>query len=258
MKLFLPENVFTKVISKDLSGFKIDFIPASLVIQRLKENPDSVGFIPVTDLINNRNLFVSKTNGISFEGSLCNTYIYYSSMDKGAGHPEKENKYKELNLFGDISTVEIILSKILFKELYNTEAEIKISKDINGVKNENLVITGYENFKDEKFKKGISFSETIADTLNIPYVNYIIASVNKEAVESANKNFQGISAAIYNKIEKGNFDSNLSEAAEQYIMENISSLIMDFQDDDIEGINQLIRLPYYHGIIDDIFDINFV
>jgi hypothetical protein len=33
---------------------------------------------------------------------------------------------------------------------------------------------------------------------------------------------------------------------------------LDFAQNDIEGINQLLRLPYYHRIIDDIVEVKFV
>jgi hypothetical protein len=256
MKFYLPQNVFTEVFTKDLTGFNINFSPTSLIIRKIKEIPDSIGFIPVTDLINNRDLFVSKSKGISFESTLCNTYIYYTSQQKD--NQVEENKLREVNLTGDISTAEVILSKILFKEIYDTEVEVKIWKDIDKIKTDNLIITGDDNFKDERFKSGISFSETIIDTLNIPYVNYVIASPSRELIEKTNNSLENIGNLVYNRIEEGDFGNSLSRSSKNYIMENVSSLVIDFEENDIEGINQLIKLPYYHGMVDDIFDINFV
>jgi hypothetical protein len=258
MEIYLPKNVFTETIVKSLSGLPVNFSPAAVIIKKIKETPDAVGFIPVTDLINNRELFVSKANGISFEGSLCNTYIYYPSSSKSGLESHEKNEFKEINLFGDISTVEAILGKILFKEIYNKEVEVKILKDLGTVGDGSTIITGDENFRNERFKSGISFSEIIEDTLNIPYVNYIIASTKKELVEQVNEKFVGIDDLVYNSMEIRDFGKSLSDASKNYIIENVSSFIMRFEESDIEGINQLIKLPYYHGMIDDIFDINFV
>jgi hypothetical protein len=44
----------------------------------------------------------------------------------------------------------------------------------------------------------------------------------------------------------------------KYIKDNISSLVMELDMQDIEGILQLTRLPYYYGIIKDIIDVKFV
>ena len=46
--------------------------------------------------------------------------------------------------------------------------------------------------------------------------------------------------------------------AKIFIKRNISSLIVNFEDQDREGLTEALKLPYYHGIVKDIVDVNFV
>jgi hypothetical protein len=39
---------------------------------------------------------------------------------------------------------------------------------------------------------------------------------------------------------------------------NISSLILKFDEQDVEGIKQVLRLPYFHGLISDIVEVKFI
>jgi hypothetical protein len=82
--------------------------------------------------------------------------------------------------------------------------------------------------------------------------------MNKQSLEFINGQFRGISTLIYDRIDDVKFGDNFSTRAIAYIKENISSLIIDFEEQDIEGINQMLRLPYYHGIAKEIVEVNFV
>jgi hypothetical protein len=252
MKLFSPSNIFTEILSQslssDLSG-QIIFKPSSLITSEIKNHIKSIGLIPTMDLLKNDDLYVSKEHGISFESSLCNSYIYFK--------PEQKDII-EFSLFGDISSLEVILSKILFKEIYNSEIKIEILTNEQKLQNKNLVITGDKNFEDERFVSGISFSEEIIESLSLPFVNYVFASTDKEIIEDFNEKLIGISNLVYTNVEDYKFGKNLSNRAKEYIKSNISSLILDFEISDIEGINQLLRLPYYHGIVNDIIEVKFV
>jgi hypothetical protein len=252
MKIILPDNVFTRVLSSCLIEelkSKISFFPSSHITQKLMNVNPSIGLIPVMDLLNHKDLFVSSKLGVSFEGGLCNSYLYYQ---KGQRAIEK------LTLFGDISSQDAVLSRILFKEMYGTNIQIEITTHLDKPEKRNLLIAGDENFVEEKFKEGISFSESMIETLSLPFVNYVFVSNEKETLESFIKNIEGTSSMVYSKIEEGNFDKKISPASEEYIRSNISSLILKFDEQDIEGINQILRLPYFHGIVSDIVEIKYV
>ncbi len=63
---------------------------------------------------------------------------------------------------------------------------------------------------------------------------------------------------FYDKIEEGKFDDKVSLASEEYIRKNISSFIFKFDEQDREGIEQILRLPYFHGIVNDIVEVKFI
>jgi predicted solute-binding protein len=252
MKLIFPKNVFSQLIINNLpQQIKNEtvFYPSSLIVSEVKKEKSNVGLIPTLDLIKNNDLYVSKSFGLSFEGTLCNSYIYYNSSQK---------EVSEITLYGDLSSVEVLLCKILFKEMYETPVEIKISTKEQDLAHVNHVIVGDKNFEDEKFLLGISFAEEMIEVLSLPFVNYVFASADKKLIEKLNDIFAGVGNSIYDLVESDKLGENYSVKTKNHFNENISSLIFDFGEQDIEGIKQIIRLPYYHGIIDDIVDLNFI
>jgi hypothetical protein len=252
MKLILPSNIFTKIISSNLDpDLKENLVykPSSLISAEIKKDENSIGLIPTLDLLNNYELFVSKEFGLSFESSLCNSYIYFK--------PGQED-VNELSLLGDVSSMEAILSKILFREVYNTDVKLEILTSEKDLNNKNLIIAGNKNFENERFLSGISFSEEVIESLSLPFVNYVFASTGKENLEELNSKLKNLSGLVYDNIEDYKFGENLSEMTKEYVKTNISSLVIDFASNDIEGITQLLRLPYYHGIIKDIIEVNFM
>ncbi|RPI66576.1 MAG: hypothetical protein EHM47_16410, partial [Ignavibacteriales bacterium] len=199
MPVFFPNNIFTRVLTScftDNIKKEVTFIPSAQITQNILNDNSSVGLIPVMDLLRHKDLFVSPGYGISFEGSLCISYIYYN---------QKEN-LKKISLAGDVSSQEVILSKILYKEMYGSDIEIEILTNLNKAGEKNVLITGDENFKDERFKQGISFSEIMIDALSLPFVNYIFASSVEETLQDFERNLEEIDIHFYNKIEEKNFD----------------------------------------------------
>ena len=120
MKIFFPDNIFSRllvvVIDKEESK-EFLFEPSSILSKKLNDNPHSAALIPTLELITNKNLFVSESVGISFEDPVSNSFIYYESGLK---------EIVKLKLAGDISSMEVILSKIIFKVLYDSDIEIAI------------------------------------------------------------------------------------------------------------------------------------
>jgi hypothetical protein len=258
MNLYFPNNIFTKVLTscftEDLKS-KVKYLPSVQITQSILNNTYSIGLIPVMDLLRHNDLFVSSKYGISFEESLCNSYIYYNSNEK---------EIKKLALAGDVSSQEVILSKILFKEMYGTDIEIEILTSLDKAEEKNVLIVGDENFKEERFKKGISFSEVFVDAFSLPLVNYIFVSFDKEALETFAKNLQGIETFIYSRFEESrevsSFGGDLSRENGIPLREEagISSVVFKFDEQDREGIEQMLRLPYFHGIVKDIVEVKFI
>jgi hypothetical protein len=252
MKILFPQNIFSGLIANSLSDQikeNINFLPSALVTSELIKSKKNVGLIPVIDILKHSELFISKDFGLSFEGSLCNSYFYFN---------DSRRQLKEISLFGDVSSVDVVLSKILFHELYDTEIIVNILTDESKIKNQNLLLVGDNNFLQQRFEQGISFAEEIIETLSLPFVNYVFASADKSSVEFINEQLNGKSALIYSNVENGKFGQNLTGELKTYFKHNISSFVIDFDNQDIEGINQTIRLPYFYGMVKDIIEVNYV
>jgi hypothetical protein len=92
----------------------------------------------------------------------------------------------------------------------------------------------------------------------MPYVNYIFASNNKESLMELNGYMDNINDKIIKNagpiIEKSQFDA----ISKKYIVDNINSVYYDITKNEINSLNELIKLLFFHGIIDDIFEIKFI
>lgn len=247
MKLYFPDNIFTKVLLDQLDDELKDeliFNPSANITQFVKQS-GSVGLIPTMDLITNKDLFVSKEIGISFEGPLSNSYIYYSDP----------SDFDEIKIAGDVSTVEIILSKILFNELYKKDIKINILTTLPAKdNNDNLILVGDNNFRDDRITKGISFAEQVVEIISAPFVNFILASTDKDSLKTCAIKMKNSINNGKQKSSKVNFDL----ASASFIHNNLDKVFFNFTDQDIEGIQQLIRLPFYYGILKDIIEMKFV
>ncbi len=250
MQLYFPDNIFTRVL---FDGFvdelkeKVNFLPSSILSKTLNDNKSSVGLIPTLELITNKDLFVSKSVGISFAGPLSNSFIYY---EPGLKEIEK------IKLAGDISSMEVILSKIIFKELYDSDIEIAIQTKLDAKISGNYLIAGDENFNNARFEKGISIAEEVIEIISAPFVNYVLASNDKNLLEEYSSKL----LPVLDKIEYNNssFPENFNLKSSEFIKENFNSINYTLDEQDVAGINELLQLPYYHGLIKDLIEVNFV
>ena len=249
-KLYFPKNIFTQILKGCLDAEvknSISYLPTASLAKSLSEDFSAVGLIPTSDIVPNKELYVSNKVGISFEGSPGNSYIYYEK-DEGA--------IDKILLSGDASTMEVIFAKILFKEIYNSNVEIVLTADKAKLNSRNYILVGDDNFTASKYKNGISFAEEISDMISAPFVNYVFASQDKDMLTGVSESiFEKVSGADYSNI---TFPDEFPPESRDFIKENISKVLYTFDEQDIEGINQLIRLPFYHGMIKDIIEVKFV
>ena len=250
-KFYLPKNVFSSIFLsgvKDKSNLETEFVPASLVVKNISNEQGSIGLIPTMDLISNKDLYISSEIGVSFDALLSNAYIHFK---------EEQETIEELFMKGDITSNEVILSKILFKEFYEVDIKTTLmNREVTDF-SENLLIVGDENYEKELFLKGLSFAEEIIELINAPYVNFVLAGSSEDVI----KNFV--------KTHKDNFSSqhpdnirdlqpSFPNSALDFISVNIQHLVFDFDEQDIEGIKLLLQMPYYHGLIKEMVDVKFV
>ncbi|MCK7522174.1 MAG: hypothetical protein MZV64_33125 [Ignavibacteriales bacterium] len=149
--------------------------------KEFSNDKDSVGLIPTMDLITNKDLFVSSEIGISFDALLSNSYIHFK---------EEQETIDELFLRGDVTSNEVILSKILFKEFYDVEIKTTLlNREVTDFK-DNLLIIGDENYEKELFLNGLSFAEEIIELINAPYVNFVLAGNSEETLKDFNSKYK--------------------------------------------------------------------
>ncbi len=250
MNVLIPDNIFSNILadsfSKNYKSKTTVKLSSEVTTKLLQSEDESIALIPSLDLIKHKELYVSSKLGLSFEGAFSNSYFYFT---KG------QISFEEIFIQGDFSSVEILLSKILFKENYNIEVSPHLLTDENAEVKENLLLVGDKNFFKNRYLQGLSLSEEIIELLSLPFVNYVFASTTKEALKKFEQENEGITEKILNKTENRRLTDKIEP---ELLLNNLSTVIFEFDNQDIEGIQQLLRLPYYHGIIDDITEVKFV
>lgn len=250
-KIILPENIFSKIFLSELNlikDYQIEWSPSSLIASKLSKSDDSIGLIPSMDLLAYKDLLVSSKVGISFNALLSNSYIHFK---------DGQETIEEIFLSGDVSSNEIILSKILFKEFYDIDVKTTLIKDVKSHQQDNQLIVGDENYEKELFLNGLSFAEEVIELISAPYVNFLLAGTSEDLLKQfADDNLISL--------KKGHSDNliellkALPSTSLDFISVNIQHIVFDFEDQDLEGIKSLLQMPYYHGIVKDMFDIKFV
>ncbi|HEY4756454.1 MAG TPA: hypothetical protein VIH28_10390 [Ignavibacteriaceae bacterium] len=252
MEILLPDNIFARILSSafdEKDAIHLHHFPAGLLSKKMNETKNAVGLIPTMDLVNNKELFISQSLGISFDESISNSYIYFNQKDKIVD---------EIVLAGDVSFNEGILTKILFSENYGVDVQLSFEKTNGGSSTKNRILVGDRNFIEGNLDSGISFAEEIIEMISAPYVNFVFASESEEALKKFHSKYQD----VISKLNPTEFFENANEtvmsSSRNYLMENLQHVVFDFDKQDLEGMKQLLQLPYYHGIIKDLIDVKFV
>jgi hypothetical protein len=149
------------------------------------------------------------------------------------------------------------MGKILFKEFYDVEVKTTLLSHQPTDFSENILIVGDENYEKEIFLSGLSFAEEIIELINAPYVNFILAGTSNELVKKINSTFKkALESGHAEKID--HLFPTFPQTALDFITVNLQHLVFDFDEQDLEGIKQLLQMPYYHGLIKDIIEVKFV
>jgi hypothetical protein len=252
MNLIIPQNIFSAIFALALPNKlkeKILIKESSLISKNLEENKGNVALIPSLDLLKHNELFVSDKIAISFDGVISNSYFYFV--------PEQTTLNKIL-LRGDLSSNDLILSKILFPEQFGVEPEFALDVQPIDFENNNYLVSGLENESFPLTQNGISFSEQIIEMVNLPYVNFVLASYDEDALIEIEKELLNLPEEIEKNITELIRKLNLDSKVEAYLLENFQSVYYDFTDNEKEALKELLQLPYYHGITEDIIEVKFV
>jgi predicted solute-binding protein len=252
MKIFSPKNIFTSILLESLPkdcGIEVQFTEAALACKKLEEDTSAVALMPSLELLNHQTLFVSSKFGISFDGALSNSMLHFF---------KSQRSLEKIFLRGDVSLNEIILTKILFSERYSTEIEINLETSSLPTGNKHYIIVGDENLRLWKSEEGISLSDEIADMLDFPYVNFVLASQDRESIATINKILEQSNRNTEEHIESIFSQLNYPQETVLFVKNNLDSVFFDLTENEEDAVNELIKLIYYRGLTDDMFDVKFV
>ncbi len=252
MNILIPQNIFSAIFALSLPEnvqSNIVVKESSLIGRELELSDNSIGLMPSCDLIDHRDLFVSSKAGISFDGELSNTYFYFV--------PE-QTVFNKIFLRGDISKNEVLLSKILFAEKFSSEVEFLIDTEPLKLGERNYIIAGNENLSPEYLKTRLSFSDEMADLLNSPYTNFLLVSRNERMLKEFDSMLGSLDSIIEDNINKILGRITLENSVADYIRENLNTVYYEITENETDSLKELIKLLYYHGFVDDMFDIKFV
>lgn len=252
MKVVIPQNIYAAIFAINLPGEiknNIKVTASSLIANEIEKGNSDIGLMPTFDLINHKDFFVSGKAALSFDGILSNTYFYFV--------PGTE-KISEIFLRGDISSNEIILSKILFSERFNSD--VKLTLDTSEIidDNKNYIIAGNDNFGSLDFNKGISFADQVAEMIDYPYVNYVWISKDEETLKEFNSYFNEVDKTVEDRIATILQSMSFRKEVKEFIEENLSGVYFEITENEIAGLHELLKLPYYHGITKEMFELKFV
>ena len=254
MNYLFPDNLFSRFLAysmPEVERQRIIFLPSAQLTAALRKDKNAIGLIPTLDLIKHEELFVSKLGGISFESEFCNSYFYYPA------NPDQK-KITEVILSGDVSSIEAILCKILFAELYEQEVKITLQSSSDISSDKPVLLIGDNNYINEKCMTGISFADEVIEILSAPFVNFVFASRDKKSLEDFNNVFTALIPKYYESVLPFISLLDYSEEMKDKIRQEFSSFVFEFDSMDLDGIAQLTRLPFYHGMIKEMIDIKFV
>lgn len=252
MNIIIPKNIYATLFALTLPNNLKESVlikESSLIVKELENNKENVGLIPSFDLLLHPELFVSESFAISFDGLLSNSYLYFK---------HEQNSLKKILLRGDVSANDLIMSKILFPEQYGIEPEFTFDTQSIDFDSNNYLIVGIENDVYPVLNNGVSFSDHIAELLNYPYVNFVLASFSEESLKEVSKSINNVNENITNQLNEYLGKLQLNAKLSEFIQNNLNSVYFDFTENEKEALNELLKLPYYHGIIEDLVEVKFV
>lgn len=252
MTLALPQNIYAAIFGLALpaelqAGLKV--YPSSMISGKILEDEVDAGLMPSFDLLKHHELHISKKIAISFDGLASNAQMHFMPG---------QNKFENIYLHGDVATNEIILSKILFKEMFGEEIKIHLDTEEITQDEKNYIIVGNDNLDEQFLNKGVSFSDQVAEMIDYPYTNYVVASKKSEVITELNILLKNLDKHVEDNIQKYLAKMDLGEDVNEYIQRNLSSVYYEMTNNEVSGLGELLKLPYLHGMIEEVHELNYV
>ncbi len=252
MKLLIPPSVFAGILTFNLNDEilqRLHSVPSAMISQELENSDYDAALIPSLDLLKHSDFFVSAKAAVSFDGALSNSYLYFQTGEKNIS---------EINLTGDVSANDALVSKMVFEEFYNNPVKISLAANFEKSSGKNFLLSGNKNFEDLLFENGISLAEQLSEFLDYPYVNFVFAAKQEETIKELNKLLEKIDETVDDTISNILKNFSLPEEAKKFIMENLNSIYFEMTRNEQEGLNELLRYAYYKGLVEDMSELKFV
>lgn len=232
-----------------LEGAELLSAGSAVISKQLDENRGDIALIPSMDLLNHPDFFISGRTALSFDGALSNSYFYFLKQIR---------MVKEIYLRGDVSKNEAILAKIIFAEQFDTPVDVVLDSKPFQINTKNYLVCGDDNFAGSIFEAGISLADQISDMIDAPYVNYVLASKNEALIKEFNSALGNQDKFLEDNFERimprlGYHQSILDE-----IKLNLNSVYFDMTENEKKALTDLLRLPYFTGIMEELYEIKFV
>lgn len=252
MRIVFPKNLYSTLLAEMLPEqlrSSITFKESSVISSDLEQGSFDLALIPSCDMIRHESFFISGRTGISFDGILSNSFLYFLPG---------QTDIPDLYMAGDISVNEIVLTKILFKERYNADVQLHLETGKIDRANKNYLVAGDMNLSGNMFRDGLSLSDELSTMLYLPYVNFIIVSKHEEMVSEFNSLAGELDIKMEQDINKIITGMDISAEAKDYVLDNFNSVYFDMTEVEADGLRDLLQMPYFHGITDEMLDLKIV
>ncbi|GMU86263.1 MAG: hypothetical protein AMXMBFR48_15050 [Ignavibacteriales bacterium] len=251
MRLLLPDNIYFRALVSILppeSKISAEFRPSAALLSAFDQKEADLAFLPSFYLIKDETLRISSKIGLSFEGLGSTSFIVL--------HEAPEEGKPELSVTGDHSIQEVLLVKMLMNELYGLEPAFHIKAPEDALADKNIILAGDLAFTSGKYKEALSFAEEVVEMGDLPYLNFVLAARDSGKGKQAEKIILEAVDEFYNDLE-GEELFGLDPESRQFVRENMQNTILDIDEADLEGLNNLLRMLFYQGLADDIRELKF-
>ncbi len=145
---------------------------------------------------------------------------------------------------------------MMMNELYTIEPRFLIKTPAEALNDKNIILAGDIAFTSGKYKEALSFGEEVVEMSDLPYLNYVLAARDSGKGRQAEKILSGLFERFYDTLE-GDELFGIDTESRSFVRENMPNTILDIDEADIEGLNNLLRMLFYEGLADDIRELKF-
>jgi hypothetical protein len=94
--------------------------------------------------------------------------------------------------------------------------------------------------------------------ISAPYVNFVFASESEKEIAQFNSKYKDVISALNSFEVFENTPEYAALPAKDYLADNLQHVMFNLNDQDFEGIQKLLQMPYLNGIIKNMIDVKFV